>query len=219
MAHANIVDNEMVDDDRIPLMDLPFAERMASRFCDQIAQLAAERDHVPSGWHSIFDHALRSLRAVDCPKRNGIEISDIAFGQGAIHVGVYYAPTDKVVRGILNCLTKRSSNTCQDCGRSYGAVYRQKTGQTLCASCHVQTDLATELHRWLSDSGAGRAYRKRPLIEFESLPVNIRLLIPEGRVRCLRLISDDRQIAYVTPDTVIAQLKSLGVMKRCLDQA
>ena len=217
MGHANIVNNEFVDDDRIPMRDLPFADRVASKFADQIEQLAAERDHVPLGWHGIFDHAIRSLRAVDCPKRNGIEISEIAFGQGAIHVEVYYAPIDKVVRGILNTLSKRSSCTCEVCGRGYGAVYRNKSRRTLCARCHVQVDLVDELNRWLSESGTNRAYQRRPLIEFESLPVNIRLLIPDGRIRCLPLISNDKEIVYVTPDTVIAQRKTLAVMKSFLE--
>ena len=135
-----------------------------------------------------------------------------------MHVEVYYAPTDKVVRGILNCLSKRSSCTCEVCGRGYGAVYRSSGRRTLCTSCHVKSDLVTELQRWSSESGASQAYRRRPLIEFDSLPTNIRLLIPKGRVRCLRLVSDDREIAYVTPDTVIAQLKSMAVMKQCLDK-
>lgn len=219
MAHANMIDNELVDDNRIPLEDLPFAERTASKFCAQIAQLAAQWDHVPLGWHGIFDHAIRSLKAVDCPKRNGIEISEIAFGQGALHLEVYYAPTDKVVRGILSCLSKRSGCTCEVCGRGYGAVYRKSSQRTLCAGCHVQQDLATELHRWISETKSSQAYRKRPLIEFDSLPVNIRLLIPEGRVRSLRLVSADREVAYVTPDTVMAQLKTLSVMKRFLEQS
>lgn len=218
MGHANIVNNQLVDDDRIPMRDLPFADRTASKFRDQIGQLAAARDQIPVGWRGIFDHALRSLRAVDCLKRDGIELSEIAFGAGSLHIEVYYAPVDQVVRGILNCLSKRSSCTCEVCGRGYGAVYRNSSRRTLCASCHVQTDLATELHRWFSESGASQAYRRRPLIEFDSLPTNIRLLIPKGRVRCLRLVSDDREIAYVTPDIVIAQLKSMAVMKRCLDE-
>ena len=219
MSHANFVGNEFVDDERIPMRDLPFADRIASKFGDQIGQLAAARDQIPVGWQGIFEHALRSLRAVDCPKRNGIEISEIAFGCGSLHIEVYYAPVDKVVRGILNCLCKRSCNTCEVCGRGYGAVYRKSSRKTLCASCHVQTDLVTELDRWFSQSGQNQAYRKRPLIELDSLPINIRLLIPAGRVRCLRLVSDDREIAYVTPDTVIAQLKTLSVMKRYLGQA
>ena len=218
MAHANIVNNEFVDDDRIAMRDLPFADRTASKFCDQIHQLAAAREHVPAGWQGIFDHALRSLKAVDCPKRDGIELSEMAFGCGDLHIEVYYAPVDKVVRGILNCLCKRSSCTCEVCGRGYGAVYRNSSRRTLCAGCHVKTDLAAELNRWFSESGVNRAYRKRPLIEFDSLPINIRLLIPEGRVRSLHLVSDD-QIAYVTPDTVTAHLKTLGVMKRFLDQS
>ena len=217
MAQANIIGNQMVNDSRIPIRDLPFADRVASKFCAQIAQLASSREQIPAGWHGIFDHALLSLRAVDCPKRNGIEISEIAFGCGSLHIEVYYAPTDKVVRGILNCLCKRSSCTCEVCGRGYGAVYRNSSHKTLCASCHVQTDLATELNRWLSETGLARAYRKRPLIEFDSLPLNIRLLIPKRQIRCLHLISDYREIAYVTPDTVLAQIKTLSVMKRYLE--
>ena len=219
MAHANIVNNEMVDDDCIPMRDLPFADRVASKFTDQINQLAAARDQIPVGWQGIFDHALRSLQAVDCPKRNGIELSEIAFGIGSLHIEVYYAPTDKVVRGILNALTKRSSCTCEVCGRRYGTVYRNSSRRTLCTSCHVQADLAAELNRWFGEGGANRAYQRRPLIEFESLPLNIRLVIPEGRIRSMPLLSDDRGIAYVTPDTVLAQRKALSVMRSCLEQA
>ena len=218
MAHANIIGNEILDDDRIPMQDLPFSDRTASKFRDQIRQLAAARDQIPAGWHGIFDHAISSLKAVDCPKRDGIELSEIAFGCGSLHIEVYYAPVEKVVRGILNCLCKRSSNTCELCGRGYSAVYRDSSRRTLCASCHVKNDLATELHRWLGENSANRSYRKRPLIEFDSLPINIQLLIPEGQIRCLRLISDDREITYVTPDAVTAQLKTLAVMKRCLEQ-
>lgn len=217
MAHANILNNEMLNDDGIPAPDLPFADRIASKFRDQIRQFAAQRDQIPNGWHGIFDKALLSLKAVDCPNRDGIELSEIAFGCGSLHVQVYYAVTDRVVRGILNCLCKRSTNTCEVCGRGFGSVYRNSSRRTLCGNCHVRADLAAELQRWLSDGGKHWAYRNRPLIEFDSLPMNIRLLIPKNRVRCLRLISDDREIAYVTPDTVTAHLKSLAVMQHCLD--
>ena len=65
MAHANIIGNQMVNDNRIPIRDLPFADRIASKFGDQIDQLAAAKDHIPAGWHGIFNHALRSLRGLD----------------------------------------------------------------------------------------------------------------------------------------------------------
>ena len=69
MAHANILNNEMLNDDGIPAPDLPFADRIASKFRDQIRQFAAQRDQIPNGWHGIFDKALLSLKAVDCPNR------------------------------------------------------------------------------------------------------------------------------------------------------
>ena len=47
MAHANILNNEMVDDERIPMRDLPFAARIASKFSDQIKQLSAARHQIP----------------------------------------------------------------------------------------------------------------------------------------------------------------------------
>lgn len=219
MAHANILNNELVNDDRILLRDLPFAERMASQFSDQIQQLATQRQHVPLGWHRIFDQALLSLKAVNCPKRNGIEISEVAFGQGSIHVEVYYAPVDKVVRGILNCLSKRASSTCQECGRSHGAVYRLKSSQTLCAHCHVHSELRSELDEWLVESNGQSTRRNLPIIEVVSLPINIRLLIPKDKIRCLRPVDDNREIAYVTPGDVMAHLKTLKIMKRYLDQS
>jgi hypothetical protein len=129
----------------------------------------------------------------------------------------YYAPTDKVVQGILNCLTKRSACTCQVCGRSYGAVYRPSSRHTLCARCDVQSDLAAELQRWVSENGEGQAHKARPVIEFESLPANIKLLIPRSQIQFLRLVSEDREITYVTPQAISARLKTLKVMKRYLD--
>ena len=201
------------------MQDLPFAARTASKFCNQIRQLASARDQVPTGWHGIFDQALRSLKAVDCTKRDGIEISEIAFGCGSLHLEVYYAPVDKVVRGILNCLCKRSRSTCQECGRGYGAVYRNSSRSTLCARCHVHTDLSSELHGWFGENSANRAYRKRPIIEFDSLPTNIKLLIPKGQIKCLRLVAGDKEITYATTDDVMAHRKTLAVMKRFMDQS
>lgn len=219
MAHANVVDNEMVDDHGIPFQELPFANRYASKFCDQIQQFASQRRYVPCGWHRIFDRSIHSLKAVDCPQRDGIELSEIAFGQGFMRVATYYSPTDKVVSGILSCLSKRSACTCQECGRGYGAVYRMSCSQTLCARCHVRADLNTELEHWLQENAVRRAHKRRPLIEFDSLPLNIRLLIPMGEVKTLRLISDGRKITYVTPEAVIAHVKALTIMKRYLAQA
>ena len=97
-------------------------------------------------------------------------------------------------------------------------MYRKSSRRTLCARCHVHVDLATELHRWLGENSANRAYRKRPIIEFDSLPTNIRLLISKGQIRCLSLVAGNKEISYVTPDDVMAHLKTLVVMKRCLDQ-
>lgn len=98
-------------------------------------------------------------------------------------------------------------------------MYRTSSRHTLCARCHVKTDLAAELRRWLPENGAGRAYRNRPIIEFDSLPTNIQLLIPKGQIKSLSLISGDQQIMYVTPDAVTTHLKTLVVMKRYIDQS
>jgi hypothetical protein len=218
MAHANIRNNELVNDDGLPVKKLSFAaDRTSSKFSDQIQLLSSQRNNIPSGWTRIFDDAIRSLRAVDCPNRNGIEISEIAFSCGSMYITNYYAPTDKVVSGILRCLTKRSACTCQVCGRGYGAVYQQNSLHTLCARCHVKTDLAAELRRWLPENGASRAYRNRPIIEFDSLPKNIQLLISKGQIKRLQLISGDQAIMYVTPDAVTTHLKALVLMKRFLD--
>ena len=218
MAHANFVDNNMVDDDGTPVMDLQFADHRDSKFCDQIQQLAHARIHIPAGWHCIFDHAVRSLKAVNCPKRDGIEISEVVFGSGALYVVAYNASQDKVVRGILSCLAKRSACTCQVCGRGYGAVYRKSSGHTLCARCYVHTNLATELGRWLPVNQESQMHKNLPLIELDSLPENIKLLIPKSQIKTLRLMSDSKEISYVTPLDMETHFQALEVMKRCLDQ-
>lgn len=218
MAHANFVDNNMVDDDGIPVMDLQFADHRDSKFCDQIQQLILARTRIPVGWHCIFDHAVRSLKAVNCPKRDGIEISEVVFGSGALYVAAYNASQDKVVRGILSCLAKRSACTCQVCGRGYGAVYRKSNGHTLCARCYVHTNLATELGRWLPVNQASQMHKNLPLIELDSLPENIKLLIPKSQIKTLRLTSDGKEVNYVTSVDMETHLQALEVMKRCLDQ-
>lgn len=218
MAHANFVDNNMVDDDGIAVMDLQFADHRDSKFCDQIQQLTLARIRIPAGWHCIFDHAVRSLKAVNCPKRDGIEISEVVFGSGALYVAAYNASQDKVVRGILSCLAKRSACTCQVCGRGYGAMYRKSSGHTLCARCYVQTNLATELGRWLSVNQASQICKNLPLVELDSLPENIKMLIPKSQIKTLRLMSDGKEIRYVTSLDMETHFQALEVMKRCLDQ-
>lgn len=218
MAHANVLNSEYVDDDGIPVRDLPFADRMTSKFANQIQYLASQRSDVPSGWHRIFDDAIISLRAVDCPKRNGIEFSEIAFSSGALKLATDYATTDKVVPGILSRLCKRSSCTCQECGRGYGAVFRHSTRETLCASCHVHADLAVELRRWLDIKIAAGARRSRPILEVATLPINMQLLIQQDQIKTLRLVSGGKEIYYVTPADVEAHVKTLAVMKGYLDQ-
>ena len=218
MAHASFIDNNMVDDDGIPVMDLQFSDHRDSKFCDQIQQLTLARIHIPAGWHCIFDHAVRSLNAVNCPKLDGIEISEFVFGSGASHIAAYRVSQDKVVRGILSCLAKRSACTCQVCGRGYGAVYKKSSGNTLCARCYVQTDFATELGRWLSVNHASQMYENLPLIELDSLPENIKLLIPKSEVKTMRLRSDGKEVSYVTSHDKGTHLQALEVRKRCLHQ-
>jgi hypothetical protein len=218
MGYANIAGNTLLDDHTMEIADLPFSEQAKSKFRDQIDFLEAQRCKVPTGWQHIYNHTIRMLRAVDCPQRDGIEFSEPVLVRGAILVQIYYVPTDKVVRGILNKLAKRTDCTCEVCGRGQGAMYRVRSDQTLCARCHVQTDLDAELDRWLRTTHLNKRYRERPIIEFASLPTNIQLLIPVHKLNKLRLVSQASEITYVQPATILAQSKLLNVMQQYLDQ-
>ena len=99
MAHANVIDNQLVNDDGLALADLPFAERAASRFADQVELLASQFRDVPVGWHPIFRNAMRGLKAIACTQRDGIEFSEPLVVRGALTVAVYYALSDNGYSG------------------------------------------------------------------------------------------------------------------------
>ena len=195
MAHANVIDNELFDDEMHPLSEWEFEDRITSRFNDQIDLLEAHIGDVPLGWHPIYQHAIRSLRAVDCPKRNGIEFSEPVFGRGSLTVAVYYAVTDKVASGILYKLSKRSECTCQRCGKTYGVSFRKGIQETLCPKCYVRVSLRDAISQWVRPIPCFAD----PLIEFDSLPPNIKLLIPRYKIRTLWLATSNQKIEYVKP--------------------
>lgn len=219
MGHAHLQDNRWVDDNGRDIDELPFADRVESKFADQVKLLEAQRRDLPSGWHPIFDDAIRSLRAVDCARRDGIEFSEPAMGRGALRIQVYYAITDKVVRGIISKLAARSECTCELCGRGYGAVYRLSSEQTLCAGCHVETELKENIDLWLGDNYKSRNYRDTPVLEFDSLPWTIQQLISKYKVRKLYLASQEQPVRYVTPTDVLSHVGKLKVIKQFLDQS
>ncbi len=218
MGNANFVNNRLQNDDGTEVSDLPFSDQMAVGFTYQIEHFQEQRGYIPAGWRSLFDDAVHMLRAVDCSKRNYIELSEPATVKGSLRVQAHYAPTDKVVRGILNRLAKRTECTCEVCGRGYGAVYRTQSDKTLCAGCHVKQDLSAELDLWLGSNYRSRKHRDRPIIEFASLPINIQLLIPEHMLNEFRLVAQSGYITYVTPGVVRSQTAMLKEMQRYLNQ-
>ena len=216
MAFANVIDNELLDDEMQPLTldELQFEDRITSRFKDQIDLLESQIGDVPLGWHPIFRDAIRSLRAIDCPKRNGIEFSEPVFGRGTLTVAVYYAITDKVASGILYKLSKRAECTCQRCGRTYGTSFRKGCHETLCSRCYVRVSLSDAISQWVRPVPC----YADPLIEFDTLPPNIKLLIPSYKIRTLSLASSNQKIDYVRPADLEHQRPKLEAMKRYLDE-
>lgn len=219
MGHAHLKDNHWVDDHGMDIDELPFADQVNSKFADQVKLLEAQRRDIPVGWHPIFSDMIRMLKAVDCPKRDGIEFSEPAMGRGSLRIQVYYAPTDKVVRAIISKLSARAECTCELCGRGYGAVYRLSSEQTLCSGCHVRTDLKENVELWLGDSYKSRLYRESPLVELDSLPWTIQQMVPRRKVKKLHLVARENPIQYVTPSDVISQVSKLKVIKRYLDHS
>lgn len=219
MGFANVIHNDLVDDEGQPITDLPFTERICSRFSDQITWLESQIGDVPLGWHPIFRNAIRSLRAVACKNRDGIEFSEPVSMRGALLVAVYYSVTDKVASGILYKLTNRSECTCQHCGRTYAVRFRKCSEQTLCAKCHVRVSLNDEVRRWVGDTYNHLLLCSQPLIEFDALPPNIQFLIPRHQVKSLHLESTGSRINYVTPSEMHKLKHRLEAIKRYLDEA
>ena len=218
MAHANVINNQLVSDAESSFENKRFSSRIASRFKLHVDKFEERCSEVPPGWHTLMKDAVRMLRAVDCPKRNGIEFSEPRIVRGELRIGIYFAPTDKVVRGIIQKLIKKTTCTCQICGSGIGTIFRQGSEQTLCARCHVHTDLYSELAQWLEARPAQNLYKSRPLFVFSNLPKNIQFVIPRERVRSLYLSAQDKPLQYVTPADVQTQAAKLALMMRCLNQ-
>ena len=218
MGHSNVLNNTLFDDNEMEIDDLPFADHAKSKFADQIKLLESQRRDVPLGWHPVFNDTIRMLKAVDCSKRDGIEFSEPAVGRGSLRIQVFFAPTDKVVRAIIQKMAARTACTCELCGRRYGTAYRPSSEQTLCPTCHVRTDLKENVGLWLGEDYRSRNYQQSPIIEFDSLPWSIQQLIPKYKIKTLPLASQTQQISYITPSAVLPQSNTMKVIKRFLDQ-
>ena len=213
MGHANIDCGQYVDDDFEPSTGPDFEPPKPRTFTDQIECLLRHRGYVSPGWHLVFDETIRRLKAVNCIKRDSVELTEIAFGRGEMIVGAYSPEGDRVVHGILNRMRQVSAATCSCCGRRYGASYRRDCAQTLCERCHVYTRLEHALKGILE--GASN-YTQVPLIEWDALPVNIQMIISPEKVKVVRLESLDLNLRYVEPETLQQHRRELAVMKQAL---
>ena len=216
MAHANVIGNHLITDSESGDYRR-FGSQVQSRFNFQIDKLAGRISEVPLGWHHLFRDAVRMLRAVDCPKRNGIEFSEPEIQFGEFRLRVYFGPTDKAVRAIVRKLITKTTCTCCVCGRGIGAVLRKESDRVLCAGCYVRTDLQSELEQWLEIRANRNIYKSRLLMEFKELPLNIQFVIPKQKIKTLHL-SDVKPIQYVTPGDVQDQVGKLGLMMRYLNK-
>jgi hypothetical protein len=213
MGHANIICGQYVDDDFEPAAGPQFEPPEPRTFSDQIDCLHEQRDYVSPGWRHVFDETIRRLKAVSCTKRDGVELTEIAFGRGEMIVGACSIHGDRVVHGILNRMRQVSASTCSCCGRRYGASYRRGAGQTLCERCHVFTQLDHALEDILEGDSN---YTQVPLIEWDALPVNIQMIIAPEKVKVMRLESPDLNIRYIDPETLQQHRRELAVMKQAL---
>ncbi|MDM7942569.1 MAG: hypothetical protein QUV35_08065 [Hydrogenophaga sp.] len=216
MGHANIICGQLVNDDFESTAGPEFEAPTPRTFADQISRLLEQRDYVSPGWLRIFDQTVTRLKAVNCTKRDGIEIGGIAFGRGEMLMEAYGAGSDRVVHGILNRMRQSSGSTCACCGRRYGASYRRDCVQTLCERCHVYTQLEHALQDILE--GASN-YAQVPLIEWDALPVNIQLIIPLEKIKVVHLQTLDLNMRYVEPETLQQQRHELVLMKQALNAA
>ena len=216
MAHANVIGNHLVTDSESRDYRR-FGSQVQSRFNLQVDKLEQRISEVPPGWHHLFRDAVRMLRAVDCPKRNGIEFSEPEIQSGEFRLKVYFGPTDKAVRAIVRKLITKTTCTCCVCGSGIGAVLRKESDRVLCAGCYVRTDLQSELEQWLETRASRNIYKSRLLMEFKKLPLNIQFVIPNQVIKTLHL-SDVKPVKYVTPGDVKDQAGKLALMMRFLDQ-
>jgi hypothetical protein len=221
MPHANIIDGQYVDDDFQPVDGPEFdpPSWLSRTFREVIAQLASQRDFVPPGWHRLFNETLDKLRAVSCPRRNGIELSEIAFGRGEMVIAAQGGGqhndhgSDRVVQGILNRLRQASAATCACCGTRLGVAYRRDSFATLCDRCHIHQQLDQVIDGFINEDSA---YTEAPLIEWDALPLNIQAIIPQDQIKTAHLKALGVRIRYVEPETLQSLQPALKLLKRAL---
>jgi hypothetical protein len=221
MTHANIIDGQYVDDDLQPVDGPEFEPPvwLTPTFKEAIEQLASQRDYVPYGWRRLFDETLVKLQAVCCPQRNGIELSEIAFGRGEMVVAAqgggqgHDYGSDRVVQGILNRLRQASAVTCTSCSTRLGVAYRRDCFTALCDRCHVHEQLDQVIDDLINEDSA---YTEVPLVECDALPPNIQAIIPEDQIKTVYLKTLDVHIRYVEPKTLRGLKPQLRVLKQAL---
>jgi len=184
-------------------------------FRQSIQMLAERAGSVPSGWRKAFDDTLVKLSAVDCPARsstllsgpfvNDISLSIVAKGQ------------DSVVSGIARCLSARTEQTCERCGRA-GRLRTLATRQVavLCPKCAAPRILNAELTQLLREVALADSALLPRIWSYDQLAFQVRPVIP-GEVWRTGLVAPGTTKTHFVSDAALRRLKpTLELLQRKL---
>lgn len=194
-----------------------------STYPEAVQRLADDMSLIPKGWHSIFCKCIQSLMAIRCSSRDNIHFHAPSSELGVLSVDCFDpngAAVDRAVLGILRKLCQKSICTCEQCGRRACATNKYVKHRTLCTRCTVPVAMKTEIQGLQTTLRIGKwsDAKRYDIIPLRKFLPHLQALIPESKVRHLRLDDSLTTIEYITFADLQKLEKQLTQVETYLDQ-
>ncbi len=182
-----------------------------SNYQQSVNRLAVNVTLIPEGWHPIYLKCIQSLMAIRCSSRDNIRFHDPSSELGVLSIDCFNlsgAAEDRAVLGILRKLSKKSTCTCEQCGRKACASKEYAEDRSLCARCFVPKVMKKEIQHWQQRLRVGKRSisNRYDIIAMGKFSPHLRVLIPENMIRRLQSEDSTSAIEYIT----FADLEQLG---------
>ena len=174
-----------------------------STYQQAVNRLAEHVTQISEGWHPIFWKCIQSLMAIRCASRDNVRFHEPISELGVLSIDCFNlsgAAVDCAVLGILRKLSKKSTCTCEQCGRKAGASKKYVEDRTLCTRCFVPIAMKKEIQHWQKTLRIGKksTSKRYDIIAMGKFSPHVRVLIPENMIRRLQSGDSTTEIEYIT---------------------
>ncbi len=186
-------------------------------FVQSIRWLEARCESVPDGWQLAYNDMLCRLMAADCPARAEIIVRGPYIDDLSLRV-TQSAP-DPVVASILKRLERATAQTCEVCSRPGKLRCLDRTVKILCSHCAGPRLASLALARVLRDLDKAADGSLGEEIWWESVPVQLRPLIPASAWQVLDVAGVHSPVRYTSNRRLEAHRPWLEAVRRALDES